>query len=79
MRRRAIIIGLGSVAIIVVLAIVLVPRMLNPEQVSTQTYWPTLGWRTNTPEEQGFDSGKLAEVLLAMGRIHPDSILIIRN
>jgi CubicO group peptidase (beta-lactamase class C family) len=79
MRRRAIIIGLGSVAIIVVLAIVLVPRLLKPEQVSTQTYWPTLGWRTSTPEEQGFDSGKLAEELLAMGRIHPDSILIIRN
>jgi CubicO group peptidase (beta-lactamase class C family) len=79
MRRRAIIIGLGSVAILVVLAIVLVPRLFNSEQVSNQTYWPTLGWRTSTPEEQGFDSGKLAEELLAMGGIHPDSILIIRN
>ena len=39
---------------------------LTPEQVSTQPYWPTQGWRTSTPEEQGFDSAKLAEGLQAL-------------
>ncbi len=28
-------------------------------------YWPTEGWRSSTPEEQGIDSDKLAELLLA--------------
>ena len=79
MRTRTIVIGLGSVAILAVLALLLVPQLLKPEQVSTQTYWPTQGWRTSTPEEQGFDSGKLAEGLQAMRGVHLDSLLIIRN
>jgi CubicO group peptidase (beta-lactamase class C family) len=79
MRTRTIVIGLVSVAILAVLALVLVPRLLKPEQVPPQIYWPTEGWRTSTPEEQGFDSGKLAEGLQAMQGIHLDSLLIIRN
>jgi CubicO group peptidase (beta-lactamase class C family) len=44
-------------------------------------YWPTNGWRTSTPEQQGFDSVKLAEMLQALrdGQIGIDSLLIIRN
>ena len=55
--------------------------ILTPEQVSSQTYWPTQGWRTSTPEEQGFDSGKLADGLQALkkGNVDIDSLLIIRN
>ncbi|UCC51024.1 MAG: serine hydrolase [Anaerolineaceae bacterium] len=79
MRRRTIVIGLGCVAILAVLVIVLVPRLLQSEQVSTQTYWPTLDWQTSTPEEQGFDSGKLAEGLQDMQEMHVDSLLIVRN
>jgi CubicO group peptidase (beta-lactamase class C family) len=79
MRTRTIVIGLVSVIALTVLAVVLIPRLLKPEQVSTQTYWPTQGWRTSTPEEQGFDSGKLAEGLQAMRGVHLDSLLIIRN
>ena len=56
MRRRTIVIGFFVVVILVVLAIVVIPQLLKPEQVSTQAYWPTKGWRTSTPEEQGFDS-----------------------
>ena len=54
---------------------------LTPEQVSTQPYWPTQGWRTSTPEEQGFDSGKLAAGLQALheSKVNIDSLLIIRN
>jgi CubicO group peptidase (beta-lactamase class C family) len=63
------------------MAIVLIPRLLKPEQVSTQAYWPAQGWRTSTPEEQGFDSAKLAEGLQAIQErnINIDSLLIIRN
>lgn len=45
-------------------------------------YWPTEGWRTSTPEEQGLDSEQLAELMDYLQRpkgftIH--SLLIIRN
>jgi CubicO group peptidase (beta-lactamase class C family) len=43
--------------------------------------WPTEAWKTSTPEEQGLDSAKLAEGLLAIRekgtRIH--SLLVIRD
>ncbi len=29
--------------------------------------WPTAGWQTSTPEEQGLDSGKLADMLAFLG------------
>jgi len=81
MRTRTIVISLVSVVILAALAIVFIPQLLKPEQVTTQTYWPTQGWRTSTPEEQGFDSAKLAEGLQAMQESHIsiDSLLVIRN
>jgi len=81
MRTRTIVIGFSVVAILAILAIVFIPRLLKPEQVSTHTYFPTKGWRTSTPEEQGFDSGKLAEELQALqeNNVNIDSLLIIRN
>ncbi len=44
-------------------------------------YYPTTGWRTSTPEEQGFDSVKLSEGMQAIQEKHIsiDSLLIIRN
>ena len=81
MRARTIVIGLVAVLVLAVLALVLVPRLFRSDQDSTQSYWPTQGWRTSTPEEQGFDSGKLAEGLQAMqdSSINIDSLLIVRN
>ena len=35
---------------------------------ATGAYWPTEGWRTSTPEEQGMDSQKLAEMLAEIRR-----------
>jgi hypothetical protein len=29
----------------------------------TPDYWPTEGWQTSTPEEQGVDSEKLVEMI----------------
>ncbi len=44
-------------------------------------YWPTDGWKTSTPEEQGLDSAKLAEGLSAIRakNIQVHSLLIIRH
>ncbi len=76
-----ILIWIVPVAILVLLALVLIPQLLGPEQVSIPTYWPTQGWRGSTPEEQGIDSAKLAEALLTMRekKINIHSLLVIRN
>ena len=44
-------------------------------------YWPTSGWRTSTPEQQGFDSVRLAAVLqrLSERRLGLNSLLVVRN
>jgi CubicO group peptidase (beta-lactamase class C family) len=81
MLRRTMIIGLIAVVILAVLAIVLILKFTKLDQESTQAYWPTKDWRTSTPEEQGFDSVKLAEGLqnLQKNKTLIDSLLIIRN
>lgn len=81
MRTRTIVIGLATMAMVVALAVVFVPRLLKPEQVSTPTYWPTAGWQTSAPEEQGFDSAKLVEGLqdLQEGDTGLNSLLIVRS
>jgi len=44
-------------------------------------YWPTAGWRTSSPEKQGMDSEKLADMLEATLRekYRIDSMTVIRN
>ncbi|MDH4207479.1 MAG: beta-lactamase family protein [Anaerolineae bacterium] len=79
--KRWIVGGALALAVVVVAVIVLVTQLRGPAQFPTPTYWPTQAWLSSTPEEQGFDSVKLAEGILAMRekgiRIH--SLLIIRN
>jgi CubicO group peptidase (beta-lactamase class C family) len=54
--------------------------LLRSEQVATQAYWPTEEWPSSTPEEQGFDSAKLADALLAMrDKLNLHSLLVIRH
>jgi CubicO group peptidase (beta-lactamase class C family) len=79
MRPRTIVIGLGSLVVLAVLAVVLVPRLFGPAQHFPESYWPTQGWRTSTPEEQGFDAGKLAEGLEALRGSGLNSLLVVRN
>ena len=81
MHVRTIVIVFIAVAILAVLAIVLIPQLYKPKQVSPKTYWPTQGWQTSTPEEQGLDSVKLAEMLQAIQKQNTqiDSLLVIRN
>lgn len=44
-------------------------------------YWPTHGWRTSSPEEQGMDSQKLARMLDAIReqKVNLYSFLVIRH
>jgi CubicO group peptidase (beta-lactamase class C family) len=44
-------------------------------------YWPTGGWQTTTPEQQGLDSAKLAEGIQSIHDKHVaiDSVMIVRN
>ncbi len=79
---RKILIWIVPVTVLALLALVLIPPHLRgPEQVSTPAYWPTQGWRSSIPEEQGIDSAKLAEALLTMReqKINIHSLMIIRN
>ena len=54
-----------------------------PAVSSSSSYWPTGGWRTSTPEEQGMDSAVLAKAVDFLQEKKEDfnvhSILIIRN
>jgi CubicO group peptidase (beta-lactamase class C family) len=45
-------------------------------------YWPTKGWRTSTPEAQGMDAQKLAQLLDVIGQepmLNLHSLLVIRH
>ena len=44
-------------------------------------YWPTDGWRNSTPEEQGMDSGQLADLVedIQKSGKRVDSVTVIRN
>jgi CubicO group peptidase (beta-lactamase class C family) len=57
------------------------PSTSAPPAPPVTEYWPTDGWRTSTPEQQGFDSVKLAEMLQTLHdrKTAIDSLLIIRN
>jgi CubicO group peptidase (beta-lactamase class C family) len=49
--------------------------------VAEPDYWPTSGWRSSTPEQQGVDSARLAAMFDAIEReqLHLHSVLFVRN
>ncbi len=51
------------------------------EQAQGPDYWPTGGWQVASPESQGLDSNRLADLLLAARdrNVNIHSLLIIRN
>jgi CubicO group peptidase (beta-lactamase class C family) len=63
----------------ILLATALLINYLTP--VVEQDYWPTEGWRTATPEDQGMSSAQLAAIFdyIAEEEIEIHSILIVRN
>ena len=83
-KRKWLLIAGGVIAIAAVAAIAwyFIPSLhpsAGPRPIAA--YYPTNGWRTSTPEEQGFDSAKLNEMLesLDKGGVPLHSILIVRN
>ncbi len=60
---------------------VLTPGLREPAVVPEPDYWPTNGWKTSTPEQQGFDAVELAEALnsIAEQGTNIDSLLIVHN
>ena len=81
MRNRTLVIALVVVVVLAVMAIVFIPRLLSGDQASEPDYWPTQGWQTTTPEEQGLDSAKLAAALEAIHEkdIAVDALFIVRD
>jgi hypothetical protein len=51
------------------------------ETPAIPSYWPTQGWRTSTPAEQGMDAAKLAQMLdsVQQRNLNLHSLLVIRN
>jgi CubicO group peptidase (beta-lactamase class C family) len=78
-----------SLLIVATLALVLVSTaawfitagMRPPMQVAEPDYWPTDGWRSNTPEQQGYSSQALADTLQEIQKqdVPLDSLMIVHN
>jgi CubicO group peptidase (beta-lactamase class C family) len=53
----------------------------TPAQTAAPDYWPTTGWRATTPEQQGMDSKRLADMVASVQEEmhHIDSITIVRQ
>ena len=56
-------------------------NFLPPTPTKAPEYWPTSGWRTTTPEQQGMDAAKLAEMLTEIqDKAYPiHGLVVIRN
>ncbi len=54
---------------------------ISKAPISQTSHFPTLEWLGSTPEEQGVDSGKLAEGLLSIKQknLNIHSLLLVRN
>ena len=59
--------------------------LLNEDAICAQSierdYWPTEGWRTSTPEQQGMESAKLEIAVEFIEERLPDafSLLVVKN
>ncbi|TFH11130.1 MAG: class C beta-lactamase-related serine hydrolase, partial [Candidatus Thorarchaeota archaeon] len=70
-----------------VLLILILPLFLSPvyglgDSTLTQVdYWPTDGWISSTPEEQGMNSTKLVEMeaFVNSSALSPHSMIVVRN
>lgn len=66
-------------ALIILATLVTLLPGCAPSQ-SQSDAWPTAGWRSTTPEEQGLDSVRLADALLTLrDKVNLHSLLIIRH
>jgi CubicO group peptidase (beta-lactamase class C family) len=65
----------------VLLVVTLVACAPSSATPTPPAYWPTGGWRTAAPEEQGMDSEKLAQMVehIQQEKLDLHSLLIVRN
>jgi len=58
-----------------------VSEAMPPSVEQLPAYWPTEGWQTATPEQQGMDSEAMAQVVDYLGKQKMDvhDLLVIRN
>jgi CubicO group peptidase (beta-lactamase class C family) len=75
--------GAAAILLIGLVAVgyLFIPRLHPLPDLPAPEIWPTTGWQTTTPEEQGFDSLKLAGGISAIQKagIPIHSLLLIRN
>ena len=64
-----------------ILILILLLWNCAPVRADQPDYWPTLGWRTASPESQGMDSAFLSNMLevIRESEIKIDSVLVVRN
>jgi len=57
------------------------PSAISHPPSAAPSYWPTAGWRTSSPAEQGMDAAKLGAMLEAVKsqNLNLHSLLVIRN
>jgi CubicO group peptidase (beta-lactamase class C family) len=57
------------------------PAAVTPAGAVAAAYWPTSGWLSTTPEEQGMDSATLAQMVehIQQRKLDLHSLLIVRN
>ena len=72
-------VGIVLITAVGALVVLQLGQTARPPEVAPT--WPTTGWYAGTPEDQGFDSGKLADALEAIHQKHPNihSLLLVRN
>ncbi|RPI96813.1 MAG: class C beta-lactamase-related serine hydrolase, partial [Chloroflexi bacterium] len=68
-------------AVVVALGLLLVYQVFLARKPLPAGDFPTQGWRSSTPEEQGIDSDKLAGALAAIqgDGVHIHSLMMVRN
>ena len=72
---------LWRLSIAIILIAFLVSCTPSAPAAIPRTYWPTDGWRSTAPEEQGMDSEKLVQMVehIQQEKLDLHSLLIVRN
>jgi CubicO group peptidase (beta-lactamase class C family) len=70
-----------SLTVILLMLFLVSCTALSPKATLAPPYWPTDGWRTSTPEEQGIDSTELVNMIEYVQRMKydVDSVVVIRH
>jgi CubicO group peptidase (beta-lactamase class C family) len=80
-RRACAVTLIIAVCIVVLVAMNHITNPTRPEETTLPTYWPTEGWRNETPEKLDLDSPKLIAMVDQIKTSIPtiDSVVVIRH